>query len=68
MAHTGLFERSDLVELIEQQQHQTDSRLSDEELDIARRALNFNEYKVHDVWYRAKPSRRYWQMTTSARF
>lgn len=49
MAHTGLFERSDLVELIEQQQRQTDSRLSDEELEIARRALNFSEYKVRDV-------------------
>ncbi len=47
--HTGLFERSDLVELIEQQHHQTDSRFSDQELDIARRALNFSEYKVHDV-------------------
>ncbi len=49
MAHTGLFERSDLVELIEQQQRQTDSRLDGEELDIARRALNFSQYKVHDV-------------------
>jgi CBS domain containing-hemolysin-like protein len=49
IAHTGLFERSDLIELIEQQQRQTDSRLSDEELEIARRALNFSEYKVHDV-------------------
>lgn len=49
MAHTGLFERSDLVELIEQQQRQADSRLGDEELEIARRALNFSEYKVHDV-------------------
>jgi CBS domain containing-hemolysin-like protein len=49
MAHTGLFERSDLVELIEQQQRQTDSRLSDEELEVARRALNFSEYRVHDV-------------------
>jgi CBS domain containing-hemolysin-like protein len=48
-AHTGLFERDDLVGLIEQQQHQTDSRFSDEELEIARRALNFSEYKVHDV-------------------
>lgn len=47
--HTGLFERSDLVELIEQQQRQTDSRLNDHELEIARRALNFSEYKVHDV-------------------
>lgn len=49
MAHTGLFERGDLVELIEQQQRQTDSRLGDEELEIARRALNFSEYKVRDV-------------------
>lgn len=48
-AHTGLFERGDLLELIEQQQRQTDSRLSDGELEIARRALNFNEYKVRDV-------------------
>ena len=47
--HTGLFERSDLVSLIEQQQHQTDSRLSDQELEITRRALNFSEYKVSDV-------------------
>lgn len=47
--HTGLFERGDLIELIEQQQHQTDSRFSDEELEIARRALNFSEYKIHDV-------------------
>lgn len=47
--HTGLFERSDLVELIEQQQRQTDSRLTDQELEITRRALNFSEYKVHDV-------------------
>ncbi|HET7060304.1 MAG TPA: CBS domain-containing protein [Candidatus Saccharimonadales bacterium] len=49
LPHTGLFERGDLVELIEQQQRQTDSRLDEHELDIARRALNFNEYKVHDV-------------------
>ncbi len=47
--HTGLFEREDLVELIEQQQRQTDSRFSDEELEVTRRALNFNEYKVSDV-------------------
>lgn len=47
--HTGLFERSDLIELIEQQQRQTDSRLSQEELEIARRALNFSEYKASDI-------------------
>jgi CBS domain containing-hemolysin-like protein len=49
MAHTGLFERSDLVELIEQQHRQNDSRLSDEELEIVRRALSFSEHRVHDV-------------------
>ena len=49
LAHTGLFERGDLVELIEQQQRQTDSRFNDDELEIARRALNFSEYKVHDA-------------------
>lgn len=49
LAHTGLFERSDLIELIEQQQRQTDSRFNDEELEVARRALNFSEYKVHDA-------------------
>ncbi|HVV66986.1 MAG TPA: CBS domain-containing protein [Candidatus Saccharimonadales bacterium] len=47
--HTGLFERGDLIELIEQQQRQPDSRLSEEELEAARRALNFSEYKVSDV-------------------
>ncbi len=48
-AHTGIFERSDLLELIEQQQRQPDSRLSEEELEIARRALSFSDYKVSDA-------------------
>ena len=47
--HTGLFERSDLIELIEQQQRQSDSRFTEQELEIARRALNFSEYTVSDV-------------------
>jgi len=47
--HTGLFERDDLVALIERQQHQTDSRLSNEELEIAKRALQFEDYAVADV-------------------
>ncbi len=47
--HTGLFERSDLLELIEQQQSQTDNRLSEDELEIARRALSFGDHKVADV-------------------
>ncbi|MEK7599592.1 MAG: CBS domain-containing protein [Patescibacteria group bacterium] len=47
--HTGLYERGDLIELIKQQQHQTDSRISDEELDIAKRALSFEDHTVGDV-------------------
>jgi CBS domain containing-hemolysin-like protein len=48
-AHTKLFERADLVELVERQKFQTDNRLSEEELEIVRRALSFDEYKVRDV-------------------
>jgi CBS domain containing-hemolysin-like protein len=48
-AHTGLFEREDLLELIEQQQRQPDSRLSDEELEIIKRALSFSDHHVRDV-------------------
>lgn len=47
--HTKLFEREDLLELIKRQQHQPDNRLTDEELEIVRRALSFNDYKVSDV-------------------
>jgi len=47
--HTGLFEREDLLALIERQQHQPDSRLSPEELEIAKRALSFDDHKVGDV-------------------
>jgi CBS domain containing-hemolysin-like protein len=47
--HTGLFDREDLLEVLEQQQHQPDSRLSDEEIEIAKRALHFSDYTVSDV-------------------
>lgn len=47
--HTGLFEREDLLKLIEKQQRQQDSRLTAEELEIARRALSFDEHIVGDV-------------------
>ncbi len=47
--HTGLFEREDLLQLIEKQHHQADSRLSAEELEIAGRALSFDQYTVGDV-------------------
>ncbi len=48
-AHTGIFERSDLIALINQQQQQADSRISDEELEIAKRALSFEDHTVGDV-------------------
>jgi CBS domain containing-hemolysin-like protein len=48
-AHTGLFERDDLVRLLDQQKGQADSRLSEEELDIAKRALGFSEQSVSNV-------------------
>ena len=44
--HTGLFERSDVVALIERQQAQDDSRISKEELEIVKRALKFDERKI----------------------
>lgn len=47
--HTRLYERSDLIELIEKQQRQPDNRLSEEELEIAKRALSFDEHKVRDL-------------------
>jgi CBS domain containing-hemolysin-like protein len=48
-AHTKIFERSDFMELIDRQKFQEDNRLSDEELEIARRALSFSDYKVRDI-------------------
>jgi CBS domain containing-hemolysin-like protein len=47
--HTGLYERDDLLQLLEYQQRQPDSRISTEELEIVKRALNFDRYKVSDV-------------------
>lgn len=47
--HTGLYERDDLLHLIQKQQHQHDSRFSEEELEIAKRALSFADYTVSDV-------------------
>jgi len=48
-AHTGLFERADLLDLIKRQQQQADSRLTDEELEIVKRALGFADHKVADI-------------------
>lgn len=47
--HTKLFEKEDLVRLIEHQQGQKDSRFTEEELEIAVRALSFDDYHVADI-------------------
>lgn len=47
--HTRLYERDDLVRLLERQQVQEDSRFTQEELEIAIRALSFEDYLVADV-------------------
>ena len=47
--HTRLFEKEDVLELLERQQSQIDNRLSEEELEIARRALNFSDFKVANL-------------------
>jgi CBS domain containing-hemolysin-like protein len=46
MFHTGLFERSDLIDLIKKQQEVADSRISKAELEIVLHALSFGEKSV----------------------
>jgi CBS domain containing-hemolysin-like protein len=53
-AHTGIFERSDLIALIEQQQQQDDNRLSLEALEILKHTLMFDDFKVVDSLTPAK--------------
>jgi CBS domain containing-hemolysin-like protein len=47
--HTGLYESSDLLELVERQAAQADSRVSPAELERVRQALSAHRYKVRDV-------------------
>jgi CBS domain containing-hemolysin-like protein len=47
--HTGLYEREDLLALLERQRGQTDSRFSGEELSLVSHALTYGEKTVHDV-------------------
>jgi CBS domain containing-hemolysin-like protein len=46
--HTGLYDRDDLLELIEAQKHQPDSRISPETLDLLAHTLTFGDKQVHD--------------------
>ncbi len=46
--HTGLFERDDLLALLDRQKDQPDSRIPHEELDLLIHALTFGEKSVYD--------------------
>lgn len=47
--HTGLYEKSDLVELLQLQKDQPDSRISTGEIDLLTHALSFGDKKVSEV-------------------
>lgn len=47
--HTGLYEKQDLINLLQHQQSQLDNRINKEDLKIAQNALLFGENKVSDV-------------------
>lgn len=47
--HTGLYRRDDLVGLLDQQQFQSDSRIAEEELQLAKNALSFGDHTVGSV-------------------
>lgn len=46
--HTGVYEKEDLIELIETQKKAANNRIAQAELDIALQALHFGEKKVKD--------------------
>jgi CBS domain containing-hemolysin-like protein len=48
-SHTQLFEREDLLDLLERQAQQPDNRFTTEELEIAKRALQFEDYPVSEI-------------------
>jgi CBS domain containing-hemolysin-like protein len=47
--NTGLYEREDLIDLLDRQRGMPDSRISDAELDIAKNALSFGERTVGEI-------------------
>ena len=49
-AHTGLYERDDLLDLLARQEEQPDSRVTADELTLVRRVLAFGDKKVREVF------------------
>jgi len=48
-SHTNMYEKADLIELLDRQQKQIDNRIGKEELQIAKNALSFGEKKVAEI-------------------
>lgn len=47
--HTGLFEKEDIIELLEKQKHQPDNRIPAGEVDLLTSALSFGDKLVKDI-------------------
>lgn len=47
--HSGLYRKEDLLELLSHQTTQFDNKMSEQELDMARRALQFSDQLIRDV-------------------
>jgi CBS domain containing-hemolysin-like protein len=47
--HTGLYEKTDLVELLERQKHQPDSRITPSEINLLQHSLGFGDKLVSDA-------------------
>ena len=47
--HTGLYTKEDIIELIDTQKVQVDNRITEEELDIVKHALQFGDKTVAEV-------------------
>ncbi len=47
--HTGLYELDDLMELLEKQKSQSDSRISEETIDVVMHALSYGQIEVDSV-------------------
>lgn len=47
--HSGIFQKEDLVELLEKQQHQPDNRMTAAELGVVKGALTYSDKLIRDV-------------------
>lgn len=50
VTHTNLFQKEDLIEMLEQQERQADNRITKEEIDMAVHSLTFGTKLVRDIF------------------